>query len=59
MRVVNIGGDKLTAGLAETMSISYAEAEGIKIGMAPEVDVVARNAGAAAGPRTARLAGFF
>jgi len=37
MRVVNIGGDKLTTGLAETMSISYAEAEGIKIGMAPEV----------------------
>jgi Tfp pilus assembly PilM family ATPase len=37
MRVVNIGGDKLTAGLAETMSISYGEAEGIKIGMAPEV----------------------
>jgi len=37
MRVVNIGGDKLTAGLAEIMSISYAEAEGIKIGMAPEV----------------------
>ena len=37
MRVVNIGGDKLTAGLAEAMSISYAEAEGIKVGMAPEV----------------------
>jgi type IV pilus assembly protein PilM len=37
-RVVNIGGDKLTAGLAETMSISYAEAEGIKVGMAPEVE---------------------
>lgn len=37
MRVVNVGGDKLTTGLAETMSISYAEAEGIKIGMAPEV----------------------
>jgi type IV pilus assembly protein PilM len=36
-RVVNIGGDKLTAGLAETLSISYAEAEGIKVGMAPEV----------------------
>lgn len=36
-RVVNIGGDKLTAGLAEAMSISYAEAEGIKVGMAPEV----------------------
>lgn len=37
-RVVNIGGDKLTAGLAETMGISYAEAEGIKVGMAPEVE---------------------
>jgi type IV pilus assembly protein PilM len=37
-RVVNIGGDKLTAGLAESMSISYAEAEGIKVGMAPEVE---------------------
>jgi len=36
-RVVNIGGDNMTAGLAETMSISYAEAEGIKVGMAPEV----------------------
>ncbi len=37
MRVVNIGGDKLTQGLAEAMSISYAEAEGIKIGMPGEV----------------------
>ncbi len=37
MRVVNIGGDKVTVGLAEAMSISYAEAEGIKVGMAPEV----------------------
>jgi type IV pilus assembly protein PilM len=36
-RVVNIGGDKFTAGLAETMNITYAEAEGIKVGMAPEV----------------------
>ncbi len=36
-RTVNIGGDKITSGLAETMSISYAEAEGIKVGMAPEV----------------------
>jgi type IV pilus assembly protein PilM len=36
-RVVGIGGDKLTAGLAETMNITYAEAEGIKLGMAPEV----------------------
>jgi type IV pilus assembly protein PilM len=38
MRVVNIGGDKLTAGLAEMMNITYAEAEGIKVGMAPEVE---------------------
>lgn len=37
-RTVNIGGDHLTAGLAEAMSISYAEAEGIKVGMAPEVE---------------------
>jgi type IV pilus assembly protein PilM len=37
-RVVNIGGDKLTTGLAESMGISYAEAEGIKVGMAPEVE---------------------
>ena len=37
MRVVNIGGDKLTTGLAEAMGITYAEAEGIKVGMAPEV----------------------
>jgi type IV pilus assembly protein PilM len=36
-RMVNIGGDKLTAGLAEVMNITYAEAEGIKVGMAPEV----------------------
>lgn len=36
-RVVALGGDRLTSGLAETMSISYAEAEGIKIGMAGEV----------------------
>lgn len=36
-RVVSIGGDKLTQGLAESMGISYAEAEGIKVGMAAEV----------------------
>ncbi len=36
-RVVAIGGDHLTNGLAEAMQISYAEAEGIKIGMAAEV----------------------
>jgi len=36
-RVVGIGGDRLTNGLAEALSISYAEAEGIKIGMPGEV----------------------
>ena len=36
-RVVTIGGDRLTTGLAETMSISYQEAENIKVGMADEV----------------------
>jgi len=36
-RVVNLGGDRLTHGLAETMGISYAEAEGIKVGMPTEV----------------------
>ena len=36
-RVVQIGGDKLTNGLAESMGIGYAEAEGIKVGMAGEV----------------------
>ena len=38
-RSVEIGGDKLTTGLAEAMSVSYAEAEGIKIGMPQEVEV--------------------
>jgi type IV pilus assembly protein PilM len=37
-RTVEIGGDKLTVGLSEAMSISYAEAEGIKIGMPKEVE---------------------
>jgi type IV pilus assembly protein PilM len=36
-RVVTIGGDRLTTALAESMKISYAEADGIKIGMASEV----------------------
>ena len=36
-REVAIGGDKFTAGLSEAMSISYAEAESIKIGMPTEV----------------------
>jgi type IV pilus assembly protein PilM len=36
-RVVNIGGDRLTNGLAESLSISYAEADGIKVGMPAEV----------------------
>ena len=36
-RVVAIGGDRLTTGLAESLGISYAEAEGIKVGMPTEV----------------------
>ena len=36
-RVVAIGGDRVTAGLAEALNISYAEAEGIKIGMPEQV----------------------
>jgi type IV pilus assembly protein PilM len=36
-RVVAIGGDKFTQGLADAMNISYAEAEGIKVGMPGEV----------------------
>lgn len=36
-RVISMGGDKITHGLAEAMGISYAEAEGIKVGMATEV----------------------
>jgi type IV pilus assembly protein PilM len=36
-RVVSIGGDRLTAGLAEAMNVGYAEAEGIKLGMPTEV----------------------
>jgi type IV pilus assembly protein PilM len=36
-RVVALGGDRITAGLAEAMNISYAEADGIKVGMPSEV----------------------
>ena len=36
-RVVAIGGDRLTQGLAESLNISYQEAENIKIGMPGEV----------------------
>ena len=36
-RVVNMGGDRLTSGLAETLGISYHEAEGIKVGLPSEV----------------------
>lgn len=37
-RVVGIGGDKLTTGLAEALGVTYAEAEGIKVGMPQEVE---------------------
>lgn len=36
-RVVGLGGDRITTGLAESLNISYAEAEGIKVGMPQEV----------------------
>jgi type IV pilus assembly protein PilM len=36
-RAVAIGGDRLSNGLAEALGISYAEAEGIKVGMPSEV----------------------
>ena len=36
IRLVNIGGDKLTAGLAEAMNITYADAEGVKLGIMPK-----------------------
>ena len=37
-RVLTLGGDNWTTGLAETLAIGYEEAEGIKIGMAAEVE---------------------
>ena len=36
-RVVNVGGDRMTAAITESMNVSYAEAEGIKVGMPAEV----------------------
>lgn len=36
-RVVNFGSDRLTAGLADAMGVSYAEAESIKVGLPDEV----------------------
>ncbi len=36
-RVVGVGGDRLTSGLSEAMSISYLEAESLKVGMPTEV----------------------
>jgi type IV pilus assembly protein PilM len=42
-RVVAIGGDRLTAGLAEAMNVGYAEAEGIKVGMPTEVQAQLEN----------------
>lgn len=36
-RVLGIGGDRISTGLAESLGISYAEAEGIKVGMPNEV----------------------
>jgi type IV pilus assembly protein PilM len=40
-RVVGIGGDKITSGLAETIGCPIAEAEGLKLGMTGEPTVQA------------------
>ena len=39
-RVVGVGGEKLTGGLAESLGISNAEAEGMKLGMPEDVQMV-------------------
>ncbi len=39
-RVVEIGGDRITANMAETMSISYAEAESLKVGAPQETESI-------------------
>jgi type IV pilus assembly protein PilM len=36
-RVVAIGGDRFTTGIAEALGVSYTEAEGIKVGLPDEV----------------------
>jgi Tfp pilus assembly PilM family ATPase len=36
-RVVAIGGDRLTNGIAESLGVGYAEAESIKVGLPDEV----------------------
>jgi len=42
-RVVAIGGDRLTNGVAEALGVSYAEAEGIKVGLPDEVQTTMVN----------------
>jgi type IV pilus assembly protein PilM len=37
-RVVGVGGDRLTTGLTDALGTSYSEAEGIKVGLAHEVE---------------------
>lgn len=37
-RVVNLGGDRLTSGLAEAMNLSYPEAEQVKLSVPPEAE---------------------
>src|SRR5580765_1242755 len=39
-RVVAIGGDRLTNGIAEALGVGYAEAEGIKVGLPDEVQSI-------------------
>lgn len=39
-RVLALGGDKFTGGLAEALSLGYEEAEAVKIGMPPEIQAM-------------------
>ena len=39
-RIVDFGGDKITQGLSEAMSVNYTEAEGLKVGMPQEIEGV-------------------
>jgi len=58
-RVVNIGGDRVTTAVAESLSVSYAEAEGIKVGMAGEVSAVIESVFAPLGRELRASVDFF
>lgn len=58
-RVVNMGGDRITHALAESMGISYPEAEGIKVGMATEVQAALEPTVSALGRELRAFIDFF